>query len=158
MKSIVDLLHSEIASFFNAIKSEKWIGKEREMVSRFAFSNLVNLVSPGTSLYSSGQIGIEVRVEQVNDVGKKEVCKDLIIWKFPYQTVWSEDKNPLVILEWKCNNGKIFQGDVDWLQKYVGVYPGTVGIAINIDNKQAWSLKAALVKTGEPVDMEWINL
>jgi len=158
MQNLLDLIQKEIISFFTTIKNEKWFGKEREIISRFAFSNLLDLVNADARFYSPGQIGIEVRVKQIDDSGKKEVCKDLVVWKFPYQTAWSQDNSPLLIVEWKCNNKNIFKGDADWLEEYVRQNPATIGIAVNIDNKGEYSLKAALIENGKPVDMEWINL
>jgi len=172
MNDIVVSLHDEIELFFKIIKTERWFGKEREIVSRFAFTNLLNLVKPNTKLYSPGQIGIEMRIKGVEGINKKpEVCKDLLIWKFPYQTVWSEDKAPIVIIQWKHwkkdNEPKKdleYKEDIEFLQGYVKNHD-TVGIAVKIKIREPkigipkedddYSLEAALIEKGRVV-MQWI--
>ena len=96
-------LNRMLLECFSEMKIEKWFGKEREMINRFVFSKLVKNLGCCKEFYDPAQIGIEVRVKQIR-VGKNEVCKDLVIWKYPSQTVWSEEKVPLCIIEWKHQN------------------------------------------------------
>gem|GEM_PF-3003790 len=142
--------------FFAEIKAEGWFGKEREMVSRFAFTKLVKNIGCCNDLYDSGQIGVEVRVNQVIVPGKKEVCKDMVIWKIPNQTAWSKAPVPLWIIEWKHGNKKPSQYDIDWLKKYTGTHPDCLGIALNVESKREYSLEAVLLKQGEIVDANWV--
>jgi hypothetical protein len=141
--------------FIEEIEKEKWFGKERELVSRFTFSKLVKNVGCCSELYDTRQFGIEVRVEQVVE-GKKEVCKDMVIWKKPNQNVWSEDNVPICIIEWKHRNKIPYQYDIDWLKEYTKKYPNCFGIALNVENENEYSLKAVLIEKGEITDEDWV--
>lgn len=145
-----------LLEFIEEIKNEKWFGKERELVSRFAFSKLVKNVNCCSEFYDTGQVGIEVRVEQVT-AGKKEVCKDMIIWRRANQTVWSSNSAPLCIIEWKHGQQEPFQYDIDWLKEYTQKYSECFGIALNVENKKDYIMKAVLIENGEIIDNDWIN-
>jgi hypothetical protein len=134
--------------FIVEIKNEQWFGKERELVSRFAFSKLVKNVGCCEELFDPAQIAIEVRVKQIKENGKKEVCKDLIIWSQPNQTVWGDHNFPLCIMEWKHRNKLPYEYDVDWLEKYTASYENCFGIALNVENEGQYQLKAVLVERG----------
>ena len=134
--------------FIIEIKNEHWFGKEREIVSRFAFSNLVKNIGCCEQLFDPGQIAIEVRVKQIKENGKKEVCKDLVIWSQPNQTVWSNYNVPLCIMEWKHRTKFPYEYDVDWLENYTTCYENCFGIAINVENESKYELKALLVEQG----------
>lgn len=140
--------------FIIEIKNEGWFGKERELVSRFAFSKLVKNIGCCEQLFDPGQIGIEVRVKQIKENGKKEVCKDLIIWGEPNQNVWSENPVPLCIMEWKHRHEHQFpfEYDVDWLEKYTASYNNCFGIVINVENESRYQTKAVLVEYGRRQD------
>ncbi len=144
-----------LKEFIGEIEAEKWFGKERELVSRFVFSKLIKNIGCCDELYDSGQLGIEVRVSQVVE-GKKEVCKDLVIWKKSNQNVWSENNVPHCIIEWKHRNKVPYQYDIDWLKEYTKVNPSCFGIALNVENEDGYSLKAVLVEKGEVVDQDWL--
>lgn len=144
-----------LTEFIKEIEDEKWFGKERELVSRFTFSKLVKNVGCCPELQDSRQLGIEVRVEQVME-GKKEVCKDMVIWKKPNQTAWSEDNVPYCIIEWKHRNKKPYQYDIDWLKEYTKKHPDCFGVALNVENEELYSLRAVLVEMGEVMENDWI--
>lgn len=145
-------LRQLISAFFIDVKKEHWFGKEREMISRFAFTHLIK-----SKLLSPEQIGIEVRVKQVNTGGKKEVCKDLIIWKYPNQTVWSKENTPLCIMEWKHGNKKPSISDINWLRRFSKKHPACFGIAINIENKPYYAIQATMIENGQITDPEYLN-
>jgi hypothetical protein len=144
-----------LQEFIKEIEDDKWFGKERELVSRFTFSKLVKNIGCCPEFYDASQLGIEVRVKQVVE-GKKEVCKDMLIWKTPNQTAWSEDNVPACIIEWKHRNKIPHQYDVDWLKEYTKKHPSCFGIALNVENENEYLLKAVLIEAGEVVDNNWI--
>jgi hypothetical protein len=145
-----------LIEFLDEIKKEKWFGKERELISRFVFSKLVNNIGCCENLYDTAQIGIEVRVKQITTNGKKEVCKDLVIWNQPNQTVWSSDKPPLCIMEWKHRNKKPSESDIKWLLKYSEANNSCFGIALNVENEKEYRLNAVLIENGKITDANWI--
>ncbi|MGZ5244629.1 MAG: hypothetical protein ACXWEY_10890 [Bacteroidia bacterium] len=155
-----------LIEFFEEIKAENWFGKEREMVSRFAFSKLVKNVGCCDEFFDSAQIGIEVRVEQnpaddINLKQKNEVCKDLIIWQKPNQTFWSNPNIPLCIMQWKHNFHVPYMQDILWLKQFTQINPSCFGIALNIDldneRKRQLQLNATLIQSGS-VTENWINM
>ncbi len=148
-------LQRMLLEFIDEIRNEKWFGKERELVSRFTFSKLVKNIDCCAELYDTRQIGIEVRVEQVVD-GKKEVCKDMVIWKEPNQNAWTENNVPYCIIEWKHRHKIPYQYDIDWLKEYTKKNHSCFGIALNVENEKEYSLKACLIENGEVVDNNWI--
>lgn len=153
------LLKQALIDFFQEIAHEKWPGKERELVSRFAFSTLVNKTSIVPEYFNSAQIGLEVRVQQIPGENKKEfVCKDMVIWKEPNSNVWTRFNSPIAVIEWKHNNGRPSKYDVGWLQEFTKINTNCIGIAINIDNKESYNLNSALIKKGEVVDEKWLEL
>ncbi|WP_421808757.1 hypothetical protein [Flagellimonas sp.] len=152
------LLKQALNEFFLEISNEKWPGKERELVSRFAFSTLVNKTGLIPEFFDSGQIGLEVRVKQVPGENKKEfVCKDLVIWKEPNSNAWTTSKVPVAILEWKHNNGKPSKYDIDWLKEFTPINPDCIGIALNIDTKDKYKLTSTLIKNGMIHQENWIE-
>jgi hypothetical protein len=144
-----------LEEFIKEIEDEKWFGKERELVSRFAFSKLVKNIDCCPELYDTEQIAIEVRVKQVTE-GKREVCKDMIIWKNRNQTTWDKDNVPICIIEWKHRHKEPYPYDIDWLKEYTKKYPSCFGIALNVENEKEYSLKATLVENGEVANKDWI--
>jgi len=144
-----------LVEFIKEMELENWFGKEREIVSRFVFSKLLRNIGCCPEFNSQEQVGIEVRVKQVQ-AGKTEVCKDLVIWRYPNQTVWNSPEPPLCIIEWKHRNKKPFKDDVDWLCKYTSKFPDCAGIAVNVENEGRYALQAVLVKNGAVYDPSWI--
>ena len=149
-------LNRMFVEFITEIEKEKWFGKERELVSRFVFSKLIKNIGCCKEFTDPAQIGIEVRVKQIR-VGKNEVCKDLVIWKYPSQTVWSEEKVPLCIIEWKHQNREPSEYDIKWLKAYTAINANCFGIALNINNNIEYTIKAVLIENGEVIDSDWIN-
>lgn len=142
--------------FIREIQEEKWFGKERELVSRFVFSKLVKNIGCCSEFTDPEQIGIEVRVSQVTS-GKKEVCKDLVIWKYKNQTKWSEDNVPICIIEWKHRNKEPYKYDIDWLKVYTEKYPTCFGISLNIENEKEYTISSVLIENGQVIDENWIK-
>lgn len=150
--TLKDLLDKALLEFMDEIQQEKWIGKERELISRFVFTKLIELAGKHPLFVSPAQIGIEVRVKQVKGFEKEFVCKDLIIWKDKNQTVWSKDNVPLFILEWKHNNGKPSKYDVEWLKKYTAEHPDCIGITLNVQTTPEYALSTVTVESGAVVN------
>lgn len=80
------IVRRALGEFFAAIVQGGWRGREREAVSLFAFEFLAPYAGRSV-LGSAAQIGIECAVPQVTAKGKKQVCKDLVIWPRPRMTV-----------------------------------------------------------------------
>jgi hypothetical protein len=87
------VVKQSIEDFFNAVVRDEWRGREREVVSLYAFEFLASRAG-GSGLRSPAQIGIECAVPQVLANGKRQVCKDLVIWPEPRMTVRDEDGRP----------------------------------------------------------------
>ncbi len=152
-------LKNILTDFFSEIQKDEWVGKERELVSRFAFSKLVSNINSIPEFYNPAQIGIEVRVKQTPGLNKKEfVCKDLIIWKEPNSTAWTTNNIPLVIMEWKHNNGEPYKNDITWLEEYTDLNKSCFGIAVNIDTKKQYQLTATLIEKGKTIEENWLML
>ncbi len=127
------IVGASLASFYLDICSSTWCGREREMISLYAFGHLVTHCTPGSVLSDPAQIGIEVAVRQLpadkDHRGRRgTVCKDLVIWPMRGMTLWQADRphhEPLVIVEWKVNhsfnrashqkNRREHQQDIAWL-------------------------------------------
>jgi hypothetical protein len=141
---------------FSEMKLEKWFGKEREIINRFVFSKLVKNPGCCKEFYDPAQIGIEGRVKQIKE-GKNEVCKDLVIWKYPNQNIWSEEKIPICIMEWKHQKRVPSEYDIKWLKAYTAKNIQCFGIVININNNPEYLIKAVLVENGEVINSHWID-
>ncbi|MBT8319251.1 MAG: hypothetical protein KJP01_03900 [Gramella sp.] len=154
-----EFLKHKLTEFFYEIQQNEWYGKERELVSRFAFSKLVSNINSTPEFYDPAQIGIEVRVKQIEGIKKKEfVCKDLIIWKQPNSTAWTKHNIPIVIMEWKHNNGQPYNKDIQWLEEYTSINKSCFGIALNIDTKFKFQLSATLIENGRIKEENWLIL
>jgi hypothetical protein len=94
------------------LSTTPWRGRERELVSLFAFEHLIAAGASIQPPMRPGQIGIEVAVPQHPPHGGKrrhpDVCKDVVIWPEPRMTTWKaagEPKQyPLAVIEWKTLN------------------------------------------------------
>jgi hypothetical protein len=157
MTELHEQLRVQLINFIREIESECWFGKERELLNRFVFNNLAKIIKDGSPFFCLAQIGMEVRVKQAIEGGKKEVCKDLVIWKQPNQTVWTEDNVPLYIIEWKHRNKVPYTEDINWLKKYTEINPGCVGVALNIETEPVYKLDAVLIKKGDIFNQKWIH-
>lgn len=151
-----ELIKNLLIEFYEEIRAERWFGKERELVSRFAFSKLVKSVGKCDELQSTEQISIETRVKQVIEGGKNEVCKDMIIWREQNQTAWSENPVPLMIIEWKHGKKKPYPYDLEWLKTYTLQNSECIGLTVNIDNEENYRIHSTLIENGKLIDYEWI--
>ncbi|MBN2387689.1 MAG: hypothetical protein JXB85_11780 [Anaerolineales bacterium] len=159
MKDIDTTVKNALMQFTEEVFTRSWWGKEREAVSLFAFGYLTKQCSPDCVLFDPAQIGIEVRVPQVERIGmKREVCKDLVIWSGPGATCWDKDQYPLAILEWKANQAHVAANDVAWLTTFSAGRPGFVGYAICLDlKKRTFRLSCTRIQS-EKVRPEWLVL
>lgn len=156
---LLDELKRMFEAYFHGIKQEKYFGKERELISRFAFDKLVKNVGCCELYFDSAQISIETRVTQIQSPGikqKPEVCKDLIIWYKPNQNCFSEENIPLCIMEWKHNKHFPGKHDIEWLQSYTSENLAYFGLAINI-NTGKYSLQITLISEGNAVEENWLR-
>jgi hypothetical protein len=140
LQGIDTVAKESLRSFYNDISSE-WCGREREMVSLYAFGHLVKCCRPGTVLQDSAQIDIEVAVRQVpkdkdHQLRRSDVCKELVIWPLANMTLWKQSQpspEPLAIMEWRVNhpfNGPVHQKnrqaylvDIEWLRQKSDIVP-----------------------------------
>jgi hypothetical protein len=125
-------------AFFQEVLSTGWYGCEREAISLFAFRHLLAHVKAGSVLHDPAQIAIEVAVPQIPGPRRKtQVCKDLVIWREPASTCWSEpaqaDNFPLSVLEWKHGRSVPAEEDVEWLRTFSAGREGFIGFAIAFD-------------------------
>jgi hypothetical protein len=105
--------------------NSSWNGREREVISLYAFGFLVPRCREGSVLHHPTQVGIEVAVPQLQQPGKRRktfVCKDLVLWEEPYQTYWDDEKKkkryPMAIMEWKVGEDTSTATDEEWLRNY----------------------------------------
>ncbi len=145
-----------LLAFIQEIEASKWQGKERELVSHFAFSQLVKNVGCCPDLYDTAQIAIEVRVKQVPGGSKANVCKDMMIWPKPGQTFMNTAAVPLCIIEWKHRLKEPFPYDVEWLMDYTRQHPDCFGVALTVENEARYRLRATLVEKGKVTADNWI--
>jgi hypothetical protein len=156
MSNLKSELRRMLLEFIQEIETNNWQGKERELVSHFAFSKLVKQIGCCPEFYDSAQIAIEVRVIQVEGRGKLHVCKDMLIWPQPGQTFMQENAVPLCIVEWKHRLKEPFLYDIKWLRDYTRVHPECFGIALTVENEMHYRLRASLIENGEVEDFNWI--
>ena len=152
-ESIIDESLVELDSF---LQEGNWFGRENEIINLFAHRFLIKRIKVGP-LIDPSQIGVEVAVKQVPQVGKKKlVRKDLVLWGEPLQTVWGSGRilnDPAVILEWKINEIKKCAVDIEWLLAYTKLHPQVLGYSICVfmnDKKDIWFRK---IKRGEVVSV-----
>ena len=113
-----EVVRQSLIQFTEEVFRRGWYGLEREAVSLYAFGFLVPQCKPDSFLHDPTQIGIEVRVRQLDEPNRKRrVTKDLIIWPEPWMNCWDDQKEPTqypaAIVEWKVNERQVYEGDVD---------------------------------------------
>lgn len=165
---LIDAIQQSLTECFDFVLRTGWKGRERELVSLYAFSFLQRLCSPNAPLKDSGQIAIECAVQQVTAGGKARVCKDLLIWPEPHMTTWSSpDAAPLLIMEWKARGvntvtdaamERAVRGDIAWLQEYTTKHPITTGIAIGCNVAPDRQMMTAHLIVGGHVTEYWMRL
>jgi len=165
------IIKNSLQSFSEGIGSLESSGREREMISLYAFGHLVKSCHPGTVLFDTAQIGIEVAVRQLARSTSeprrgKTVCKDLVIWRNPGMTLWKGKEclhEPLVVMEWKVNyslgnrqslaaNQRGHAKDVEWLLDTSNRIDDDkfVGYAVFLDSaKKPQELKCVRVQDGK---------
>ncbi len=140
----IDLIvQQSLHDLANIFRSGAWKGRrEREVVSLFCFGPLLKQVKSNSILYDPTQIGIEVAVPQISSqkrltgktASKGQVCKDIVIWRFPMEACWDDrgkpTKHPLCIIEWKHNAHVYSQYDMEWLKEYSSSVGDFVGYAV----------------------------
>ncbi|MBL0019581.1 MAG: hypothetical protein IPP17_24900 [Bacteroidetes bacterium] len=156
MTQLKDHIRRMLLEFIHEIEAAKWQGKERELVSHFAFSKLVKNVGCCPEFQDVAQIAIEVRVKQVKGRSKENVCKDMMIWPKPGQTFMDKGAVPCCIIEWKHRLKEPYPYDVEWLRDYTRVHPDCFGIALTVENEARYRLRATLIENGEVSDQHWI--
>ncbi len=143
-----------LIAFTEHVDGTHWYGKEREMVSYYAFGFLLKECRAGSVLFDPAQIAIESRVQQIDLPGRKhQVCKDLCIWSEPGQTCWDEERKstiaPLMIMEWKDNTSKISAYDQQWLQQYSLHREVFIGLCVSLDlRSEAVRLNSTIARNG----------
>ena len=168
------IVRTAISSFYLDLSGSGWCGREREMVSLFAFAHLADCLK-GT-VFTLAQIGIEVAVPQLpadsRHPGRKgTVCKDLVIWREPKSTMWAMDgefREPWSVMEWKVvhpfnrrlRSGILAerQADILWLQQKSIAVAGLVGYSLFVDGASSpRQLSCARIYNGK-IDREWMTL
>ena len=174
----VDLaVSTALETFFEDLHDQPWHGRERELVSLFAFGHLVPAATPPHGPFAPSQLGIEVAVPQLKTVGgrrtKPDVCKDLVVWSQPRSTCWKEpgdnSRYPLAVLEWKSLNNvgrrerrsqklREHEGDLAWLSATSRLVSPFIGYAILVDLAgPGISLQCSRVESGLVVS-QWLSL
>jgi hypothetical protein len=165
-------------SFYLDLCGMESCGREREAVSRYVFAHLVKCCQPGTVLYDSAQIGIEVAVRQLErceeypNVGK-DVCKDVVIWREPNTVLWKANLRhfePLAIMEWKMIHAfdtprdrkrkpDEYESDIRWLgNKARAVGAEFVGYAVFVDSTYDPKKLVCARMTSDEMKLDWLTL
>ena len=163
--AIDQTISRSLTSFATDLAKSEWhLRREREAISFYAFRYLLREVQPDSFLHDSAQIGIEVPVPQVTELGKGQVCKDLVIWPEPMMTCWDDSgkptRAPTVILEWKFNVGpEESKYDIDWLERFTANYPACQGYSVRVDHRDGrpFLLTCARVVSGQ-TEPRWLHL
>jgi hypothetical protein len=148
------LVRNSLLDLANFVSRTGWHGREREVVSLFAFGFLVPRCHPKGPLREPTQIGLDVAVAQITGPGRKaHVCKDLVIWPEPAGTCWDlpggPTRKPLAILEWKARTDSMSDYDEAWLRAYSEKSPEFCGYAVSIYPRGTQTtLSVSRVKTG----------
>ena len=129
-------IRDSLLKFAAHLTKTRWCGREREAVSLFAFGFLQKHFENPT------RIAIEGAVAQLDGRGKKQVCKDLVIWPEPGMTLWDDcwrlKNDPSCIFEWKVASKQSHKPpcsnvDVEWLRAFSSTRPAFEGYAVGID-------------------------
>lgn len=155
------LLHSTLTAFGRSILHCSWFGKEREAVSYYAFGFLAKACNPNALLFDPGQLAIEGRIPGTRSHGKKQVCKDLVIWPAPGANCWEGPNKavdaPLAIIEWKADRSAFYEEDITKMVEYTTSFPALLGIVATFDAKKKGVLRAAKVLNGV-VERDWLEV
>jgi len=160
-----NIIQRTLRDFVDAITRDGWSGRrEREAICLYVMAHLQHEAKRGSVLFDPLQIAIEFPVRQIavekqtaiskRKGAKREVAKDLMIWREPKMTTWTRDGRshhvPLAILEWKFGRVSPFEDDVRWLEEYSIEHPGCVGYAVSLhrDKCGMFSVSVARVAKG----------
>lgn len=151
LSNLDEIISRSLKSLLKDISQHSWYGREREIVSLYAFGHLLPLCSASSVLFDPTQIGIEVAVPQLKAESNRRlktlICKNVVIWSRPKMTCWNTESDcfqyPLAVLEWKSVNRidgatqrkrKLteYQSDVEWLRRTSELARGFVGYAVLI--------------------------
>lgn len=143
---LADIVEEELKALGLFLQNSNWYGRENELVNLFAHSFLAKSIQVS-------QIGIEVAVKQIPTVTSKAlVRKDLVIWESPNETVWIDGKpfnDPAVIVEFKTNQLRKCNQDIEWLASYTRLYPHVTGFSVCGYVKDARQVIFSRVEKGE---------
>jgi len=164
MIAALDLIIREsLESLVSSVFASQWYGREREVVSLYAFNHLQALCRESSVLHHPAQIALDGAVPQLPGPDRKKlVCKDLVIWPEPGMTCWDEDRGPvnypIAILEWKANKPKVSPGDVKWLREFSAGRERFVGYAACLDLEQRRFRLSCTRVHNETVWADWLVL
>jgi len=132
MRSLEQIVAESLRDLAGFIIRTGWRGREREVVSLYAFGFLAPRCEPDSVLRSPTQIGLDVAVPQLPGPDRKKlVCKDLVIWPEPASNCWDESglatRRPIAVLEWKARTESMSTYDEKWLQEFSMNDPMFVG-------------------------------
>ena len=168
------IIRRALDSLVSDLNGRPWRGRERELVSLFAFQHLLRIGAASRPALKPGQIGIEVAVPQHTPHAgrhrKANVCKDLVIWPTERTTTWMDSSGtlayPLAIIEWKTLNDvgahervaakrREAKADAEWLKRATAVAPTMRGYAILVDlRRRPVVLLCRIFDSGRPAG-EW---
>jgi hypothetical protein len=155
------LLRGSLIDLADFVAKNNWRGREREVVSLFAFGFLVPRCQVGGPLQNPTQIGLDVAVPQLPGKNRKAlVCKDLVLWEESAGTCWDKAGNatrtPIAILEWKAGTTNHSKHDELWLQAYSSNHRNFTGYAVSLNPKgMQTSLSVSLARNGV-TNKSWI--
>ncbi len=162
------LLRRAFIGFAEDIRKDRWYGKERDCIQRFAMGYLVDACGTHHFLQHPTQVGIEMPVAKPSEVGKRRSApKDLVVWHEKWPKVWDSQWNPsltpLAVIEWKVSRGK--KGgenkdhDAKWLGSFTSDKQSSVGYSVMLrfnDARDLCSLDVCRYFLGKP-DHEWFS-
>lgn len=168
------VIRRALDSLVHDLNRKPWQGRERELISLFAFQHLLRIGAISRPALKPGQIGIEVAVPQHRPHGggrrKANVCKDLVIWPAERMTTWmgsdSKPVYPLAVLEWKTFNDvgvrervaairREAEADVAWLKRATAIAPTMRGYGVLVDLRtRPVVLHCRIFSGGQPAG-EW---
>jgi hypothetical protein len=142
----IDRFISEaLEAFALWLKTNEWRGKEHDCVNLFAHRFLIEKVEAGAAIEDPAQISIECPLKQPKGYTNKGACKDLVIWKHPYETAWGPSwehaNSPKAVMEWKVffkkplPKGTFDKHDEEWIEGYTAENPETFGYVVSVDLK-----------------------
>lgn len=168
------IIHGALDSLVSDLSGRPWRGRERELVSLFAFQHLLPVGAISRPALKPGQIGIEVAVPQHRPHGgrhrKANVCKDLVIWPAERMTTWmgsdSTPAYPLAAMEWKTLNDigvaervaakrREAEADAEWLKRATAIAPTMRGYGVLVDLRKRPVALSCRIFGGGRLAGEW---